>query len=245
MILPFWAAFLSKSKTLNHRLKNRLMAPFLKNTGLVFLLSAAGLTLLSGQNNHVHLLRGDRLFDKQDYAGAQAAYSQAEGPTGAYNAGNAAFQQGDFEAAAGLFRRAAEAAALPSAKSDAWYNLGNALMKQGDFAAAYEAYQKSLRLLPTRSDAKRNLEIARRNKQQPPPPEPPPPPPPPKTPPPRQRYLDQPAAPRQREVPGGGMPPAEALRLLQTIVTPDEQRSARQYRELAPSAQPAGTRKDW
>lgn len=219
--------------------------PFLKHTGWIFLIAMAISINLPGQNNHGQLLRGDRLFDRQEYASAREAYSAADGPTAWYNAGTAAFQDGDFEVAVGFFRRAAEGAPLPSAQSDAWYNLGNALMKQGKFAEAYDAYVKSLRLSPGRPDAKRNLEIARRNREQPPPPEPPPPPPPPKVPPPRQRYLDQPAAPRQREVPSGGMPPAEAIRLLETIVTPGEQRSARQYRELAPSAQPSGTRKDW
>ncbi len=228
-----------------NRCKRLIMRFFCKNIAALILLVPAFAIGLRGQNGHDQLLRGDRQYDRKNYAEAREAYEKASGPTADYNAGTAAFQAGDYDEAEALLRRAAESAPLPSAQSDAWYNLGNALMKQGKFAEAYEAYQKSLRRSPSRPDAKRNLEIARRNRQQPPPPEPPPPPPPPRTPPPRQRYLDQPAAPQQREVPAGGMPPAEAKRLLETVVTPDEQRSARQYRELTPSAQSSGTQKDW
>lgn len=223
------------------------MPHFQKNTALLPLLLAALPALLPGQNSHGQLRQGDRFYDRQDYSRAEQAYRQAEGPLAAYNAGNAALQQNKLDEAAGLFRRAAETAAAPATKSDAWYNLGNVYLKQGKFEEAFAAYQKSLRLQPNFPDAKKNLEIARQKmqRQEPPPPEPPPPPPPPKTPPPRNRYLDQPAQPRQREVPSGGMSPAEVQRLLETVVTPAEQRSAREYRELAPSTAPAGTRKDW
>ncbi|MFN8302341.1 MAG: tetratricopeptide repeat protein [Saprospiraceae bacterium] len=221
------------------------MSVFYKNIAFLLLLFFTLTAGLEGQNNHGHLLRGDRQYDRKNYSEAREAYEKAAGPLADYNAGTAAFQAGDYDEAEALLRRAAESAPLPSAQSDAWYNLGNALMKQGKFAEAFEAYQKSLRRSPSRPDAKRNLEIARCNRQQPPPPEPPPPPPPPRTPPPRQQYLDQAATPRQKEVPAGGMPPAEAKRLLETIVSPDEQRSARQYRELTPSSQSSGTQKDW
>ncbi|MDO8365394.1 MAG: VWA domain-containing protein [Saprospiraceae bacterium] len=209
----------------------------------VLLLVAGG---LSAQSEHNALRQGERYYDKGDYEKAQAAYQKSKSSTARYNAGNAAYLQSEHVAAAQFFRDAAERALSPVEKADALYNLGNACMLQGDYKAAIDAYERSLRLLPKRPDAQKNLQIAKRKQQQPPPEAPPPPPPPP--PPsvrPRQNYLDQASTSRQKEIPPTNLPPDAARRLLNEAVLSEEQKNAGTYRELAPANRPSRLKKDW
>ena len=155
--------------------------------------------------------------------------------------------QSDFDFAAQLYREAAERSVSPQDKADALYNLGNSCLLSGDYKAAIEAYERSLRLVPKRSDAQKNLQIAKSKLQEPPPqtPPPPPPPPPPLSPNPRNNYLDQAAAPRQKEMPPANLSPEAARRLLNDAARQAEEKNAGEYRELAPANRPSRLKKDW
>ncbi len=146
----------------------------------ILVLSAATYAV-QAQSPHNDLRKGDRLYDKQQYLEAENAYRKAEtDPVAAYNAGNAAYQQGKYADAAAQFKKSAAIASDPGAKSDAQYNLGNALLQSEKYQEAITAYETSLRLRPNRPDAKKNLQIAKnllRQQQEPPPPPPPNPPP--------------------------------------------------------------------
>lgn len=202
---------------------------------------------LSAQSEHSALRQGERYYDQGNFEKAQTAYQKSTGSAARYNAGNAAYLQSEHTEAAQLFREAAEKSLSASDKANALYNLGNACLLQGDFQAAIEAYERSLRLVPKRPDAQKNLQIAKRKLQEPPPktPPPPPPPPPPPSPRPRQNYLDQAAPSRQKEIPPTNLPPAEARRLLNQAVLSEEQKNAGAYRELAPANRPSRLKKDW
>lgn len=201
---------------------------------------------VTAQSEHFALRQGERYYDRGDYDKAKVVYEKISSSAGRYNAGNAAYLQADHADAAQLFRESAERSTNPADKADALYNLGNACMLQGDFKAAIEAYERSLRLVPKRPDAQKNLQIAKRKVQEPPPPvPPPPPPPPPPSPRPRQTYLDQAASSRQREVPPANLPPEEARRLLNQAVLSEEQKNAGAYRELSPANRPSRLKKDW
>jgi Ca-activated chloride channel family protein len=76
---------------------------------------------------------------------------------GAYNQGNEAYRQGDFQAAADAYRQAEN---LEGTQESAPYNLGNAEFKQQDYQGAVEAYQDALKLDPDDEDAKANLALA-------------------------------------------------------------------------------------
>lgn len=200
---------------------------------------------LQAQSGRSALLEGDRFYARQAYGQAAAAYKKGAGPVAAYNAGNAVFQEGNYEEAAGFFQQAASGSAPRLLQADANFNLGNALMFLGRYADAIKAYEKSLRLSPSRPDARKNLEIAKkklREQQEPPPPERQPPPPPPIQQP-RIAYLDQ-ARPTDRETRLPDMPAETARRLLEEAVTPQEQRNARLYRESA-AEKPARGKKNW
>ncbi len=200
---------------------------------------------LFAQSAHRQLQQGDRLYDEKSWSAAEETYRKAEPSAAAsYNVGNAAYQQGKYEIAAESLKKAATAA-TPEARADAFFNLGNAYLQQGKFKEAIAAYEKSLRQQPNRFDAKKNLQIAKKKlkeQEEPPPPPPPPLPPPP---PPQRNYLDRAQQPQKREVPSGGLSPDAAKQILTTIVAPDEEKSAREYRTLAPSTKPSQVKKDW
>ncbi|MBN7797987.1 VWA domain-containing protein [Parahaliea mediterranea] len=73
-------------------------------------------------------------------------------------AGTAAYEHGDFDAAARQFGRGDSA--------DDWYNRGNALARAGELDAAIEAFRESLARQPERSDARDNLELVETLKEQ-------------------------------------------------------------------------------
>ncbi|MBC7774463.1 MAG: VWA domain-containing protein [Phycisphaerae bacterium] len=215
------------------------------STAIVLLLAG----YLSAQSEHSALRQGERYYDKGDYEKAQEAYQKSKSSAARYNAGNAAYLQSEYAEAAQFFREAAEKSLSPADKSNALYNLGNACLLQGDYRAAIEAYERSLRLVPKRPDAQKNLQIAKRKLQEPPPPPQSPPPPPPPPPPPsvrpRQNYLDQASPSRKKEIPPTNLPADTARRLLNEAVLSEEQKNAGAYRELAPANRPSRLKKDW
>lgn len=224
------------------------MSGILKNKLSALLLLSLPLAV-AGQSAHSQMQQGDRQYDKKEWSKAEESYRQSgPGADASYNAGNAAYQQGKYDVAAESFKKAA-AATTPEARSDAYFNLGNALLQQGKYREAIAAYENSLRQRPNRFDAKKNLQIAKKKlkeQENPPPPPPPqktpPPPPPPK---PKQNYLDRAQNPPKKEVSSGPVGADEARDILSKTVVPDEAKSAREYRELAPSTKPSRVKKDW
>lgn len=205
---------------------------------------------IRSQSAHKNMQEGDRYYDQKAWSKAEESYRKSgPGAAPSYNAGNAAYQQGKYDAAAESFKKGA-AATTPEARSAALFNLGNTFLQQGKYKEAITAYENSLRQQPNRFDAKKNLQIAKKKlkEQENPPPPPPPqktPPPPPPPPKPQRNYLDRAQQPPKKEVPSGGLSPDAAKQILTTIVAPDEQKSAREYRQLAPSTKASRVKKDW
>ncbi len=217
----------------------------LKHTAVIVLMLQGLNTALPAQSAHAERRAGDRHYQNRDFQQAENAYSEAsDDPVAHYNAGNAAFRQGKYEAAVHWFQ---QAAATPSAvQPDAWFNLGNACMQLGKFPEAVNAYERSLRKAPNRTDAKKNLQIARnklRERQEPPPPPPQRPPPPP--PPPRNDYVDQARQPQRKVIPSGTMTASAARQVLDGTIEQEEIKNARRYRALPPEANPGRVKKDW
>ncbi len=197
---------------------------------------------LVGQTAHLDLLKGQNAYLKKNYKDAEKAFSTIKNNEKAsYNGGNALLKQGKNDEAVIYYNRAAEQSKNPVSKSDALFNTGNALMAMGSYSEAVVAYQKCLRCAPNRADAKKNLQIAKRNVPPSSPPSPPPPPPPP--PPPKKEYLDQ--ARRTQEPIPAPLSPDAARRLLESAVAPVEEESAKRYRHLSPSNRPTRSKKAW
>ncbi|MBL7795365.1 MAG: tetratricopeptide repeat protein [Saprospiraceae bacterium] len=219
----------------------------LKHTALIVLLLQGLSTALPAQSAHAERRAGDRHYEKNAFQEAENAYAEAAGdPVAQYNAGIAAFRQGKYEVAVRWFQTAA---ASPSeVQADAMFNLGNAYMQSSKYREAVTAYERSLRRAPNRTDAKKNLQIARnklREKQEPPPPPPPQRPPPPPPPPPNNNYVDQARQPYRKETPTGTVSAAAARQVLEGMVEQEEIKNARRYRALPPEANPGRVKKDW
>lgn len=120
---------------------------------------------LMGQQERKYIRKGNRLYEKGNYAGSETQYHRAEGidepvPDASFNVGDALYKQGKYQEAAGNFSESADASKEPGKQAEALYNLGNALLKDNKFSEAIEAYKKSLLISPDNIQAKYNLAYA-------------------------------------------------------------------------------------
>jgi Ca-activated chloride channel family protein len=95
--------------------------------------------------------QGQRLLEQGEYLQAAGKFTTAE------RMGAALFLAGDFEKAASVFGR--------SANAEAHFNRGNAYIMLGQYDAAIEAYKSALSKRPDWSEAEQNLHIATLRKQ--------------------------------------------------------------------------------
>ncbi len=84
--------------------------------------------------------------------------SRAETPEEIFNAGNSAYEKGNYEEAAAAYRRVAQYGIVDGRVE---YNLGNAAFKLGRLGEAILHYERALRLSPGDADVEANLELAR------------------------------------------------------------------------------------
>jgi Ca-activated chloride channel family protein len=119
-------------------------------------------------------------YRKGDYKNAQEKFENvvAQNPQNnraLFNAGNAAFLNGDFEKAKNYFTTYSQNSTTPIDKSRGFYNLGNVYLQEGlkaeanpqtsssaesNFKNAVSAYKESLKYNPSDGDAKYNLTYA-------------------------------------------------------------------------------------
>jgi len=83
------------------------------------------------------------------------------------NLGSALYEQGDYQQAAEMYRRALALSRETEVRARLFYNLGNAQFRAGESDSAIESYKAALRLAPDDQEAKFNLEIALRRRQPP------------------------------------------------------------------------------
>ena len=123
------------------------------------------------QQEHKLLLEANDLYAKGSYTEAAALYNQVlqqnkSSVKATYNAGNAFYQQKDYDKAMQSYKDAAQLSEDNTVKSKAFHNLGNAYLQKQDFKNAIDAYKNSLRLNPADFDTKNNLAYALRQQQQ-------------------------------------------------------------------------------
>ena len=80
----------------------------------------------------------------------------------AFEAANEQYAAGNYDEAAAIYQTILDEGGTNLSKDYAvvYYNLGNAYFKQGELAQSILAYERALRLRPTYTDAKYNLEFA-------------------------------------------------------------------------------------
>ncbi len=234
---------------------------------IVFILLLTMVRTAAAQSAHQLLRKGDNAYDKSNYAAAEEAYRQADkkkldDPHTNYNTGNALYQQSHYDQSESFYRKSAELAQDPATEADALHNLGNAFLKQRKFKEAVEAYQNSLRRRPGDPQTKANLQLAKKqlkqqqeqeqnaaqqpqDKQQPSDQQQQ------QQQPGQNQDQNQPRQPNQQpeqqpEQPADGqMTREQARRLLETAVSPADQKNARKYRELDPGTHQTKPKKDW
>jgi tetratricopeptide (TPR) repeat protein len=117
-------------------------------------------------NSHAATARGVKQFTEKKYAEAQKSFatpsSIAPTPARSFNLGTSQIAAGNREAGSSTI---AKALADPALRADALFNRGNSALAANAFDYAIRDYSDTLRLNPSETAAKRNLEIALRRKQ--------------------------------------------------------------------------------
>ncbi len=134
------------------------------------IVTAACLLLVSaslhGQEEREYIRKGNRLYNKSEFAGSEGMYRRAqaqeekEGDAG-FNLGDALYRQGRFGESTAEFKKAASAMGTDTLKqAHSLYNMGNSLLKEQKFEESIKAYMNSLMLDPGNIQAKYNLAYA-------------------------------------------------------------------------------------
>ena len=134
---------------------------------ILFLVFVLSVTSGFSQKEKKRVRQGNTEFGEENYPDAEKEYRKAlmEKPgyiKGTFNLGDAMYEQENYEESNKLFTEVVEREATADQKADAYYNLGNTFMKENKFQESIDAYKSSLRLEPDNSDAKYNLEYARK-----------------------------------------------------------------------------------
>jgi Ca-activated chloride channel family protein len=133
---------------------------------VLLLVTACGPSKAEQLNNE-----GNEAFAEQAFQEALVAYqsAQIDQPELAepyYNAANALYRQGAYDAALEQMNMALSFAEAESLAQAGYFNLGNTSYNQQQLQAAIEAYTQALLLNPDDQDAKYNLELALQQQQQ-------------------------------------------------------------------------------
>lgn len=137
---------------------------------LIYIMLVLGIPVFS-QNVNQLIGKGNEAYRQQQYDKAVTAYRkalQAEPRNRAafFNLGNALFKNKEYEEAAGVFREAAELTDDSKWKSRLLYNQGVALTWQKSLEESIAAYKQALRLNPSDTLARENLQRALNEQQQ-------------------------------------------------------------------------------
>ncbi len=113
------------------------------------------------------LLRdGNKLYEAKKFTEADSLYRQALGTKqsteGAFNLGDALFQQGKYDDAAQQFQSITSQDVDKETKAKAYHNLGNSLLQSKKYQESVDAYKNALRANPSDDDTKYNLAYAQK-----------------------------------------------------------------------------------
>ena len=122
--------------------------------------------VLSAQNEREYIRKGNKLYEKNEFAGSEGMYRKAQdqdkpAEDAGFNLGAALYKQGRFEEAASEYGKDAISARADTLKqAQGFYNLGNSLLKDHKYEESIKAYINSLMLNPSNIQAKYNLAYA-------------------------------------------------------------------------------------
>lgn len=123
------------------------------------------------QKEKKYIHKGNKLYQQQKYAEAEASYRQSvektkESVAGNFNLGDALYKQKKFDNAAQKFTEIATTSANKAVKAQAYHNLGNSLLESKKLEESIEAYKKSLINNPKDDQTRYNLAYAQEKLKQ-------------------------------------------------------------------------------
>jgi tetratricopeptide (TPR) repeat protein len=132
---------------------------------LSFILSANAQVLRSTQAEKAETRTGNKLFEKENYTDAEAAYKKAldkkaDMPEATFNLGDALYKQKRFDDAVKQFQLSAQNNPDDKVKAKAYHNMGNAYLEQRKWEDAIRYYKDALKLNDKDADTKYNLAYA-------------------------------------------------------------------------------------
>lgn len=138
---------------------------------LILSLLFIGTGSLYAQQSNKLINKGNEYYRQKEYDKAKSAYEKAlanePGSTiAAFNMGNALFREKKFDEAARTFDETIQKTKDKTLESQLYYNKGVALTQQKKLEQSIEAYKQSLRLNPSDSLARDNLQRALNEKKQ-------------------------------------------------------------------------------
>ena len=123
------------------------------------------------QKEKKYIHNGNKLYQQQKYAEAEASYRQSvektkESVAGNFNLGDALYKQKKFDNAAQKFTEIATTSNSKAVKARAYHNLGNSLLESKKLEESIEAYKKSLMNNPKDDQTRYNLAYAQEKLKQ-------------------------------------------------------------------------------
>lgn len=120
--------------------------------------------------SYASVLSGTLAWSGQDWESASASFLRGEAGTedpvvrdyALYGLAATCLAQGEYDAAEAYLERVLESP-IDEIRSGAWYQSGTIAHLRGEYAAAVAAFKRSLRVDPSRVDAKVNLELCLRS----------------------------------------------------------------------------------
>lgn len=133
---------------------------------IFILFNASFYNMAIAQSGYADIYRGNEAYHKGNYTEAGKNYSLAletkKNQVAEFNLGNVYYQQDRFDSAIKHFKEVTESGSNQELRASAYYNMGNSFLKSKRWQEAEKSFRECLKLIPNNSQAKYNLEYARR-----------------------------------------------------------------------------------
>lgn len=139
--------------------------------GILTILLITSMQFASAQEADRLINKGNEAYRAQQYEKAAQAYKEAleknpNNTTAAFNMGNALFKEKKFEEAAKVFEEAVKNTTEKKMQSQLYYNEGVSFTQQKKLDESITSYKQTLRINPSDSLARENLQRALNEKKQ-------------------------------------------------------------------------------
>lgn len=136
---------------------------------IIYIVLQGAVVFAQKEKKYIH--NGNKLYQQQKYAEAEASYRQSvektkESVAGNFNLGDALYKQKKFDNAAQKFTEIAASSENKTVKAQAYHNLGNSLLESKKLEESIEAYKKSLINNPKDDQTRYNLAYAQEKLKQ-------------------------------------------------------------------------------